>query len=67
MAKFNLEFIKMRRQELGISTEQMAQSLGFQNYSTYWKYENGQYKFRAEMIPLLAKILQCEPQNFFTL
>ena len=67
MAQFNLEFIKTRRQELGISTEQMARSLGFQNYSTYWKYENGQYRFKADTIPLLAKILQCEPQNFFTL
>ena len=54
MAQFNLEFIKVRRQELGISTEQMAQSLGFQNYSTYWKYENGQYRFKADMVPLLA-------------
>lgn len=67
MAQFNLEFIKARRQELGISTEEMAKVLGFQNYSTYWKYENGQYRFKADMIPALANILQCEPQNFFTL
>lgn len=67
MAKFDLDFIKERRQKLGISTEEMAHSLGFQNYSTYWKYENGQYRFKADMIPVLAKILQCEPQNFFTL
>ena len=67
MAQFNLEFIKARRQELGISTEEMAKVLGFQNYSTYWKYENGQYRFKADMIPVLANILQCEPQNFFTL
>lgn len=65
MAKFNLEFIKNRRKELGITTTEMAQALGFKNSSTYWKHENGRHKFKAEMIPLLAKILQCEPQNFF--
>ena len=66
MTKFNLEFIKVRRKELGITSGQMAQALGFKNPSTYWKHENGQHKFKADMIPLLAKILHCEPQNFFT-
>lgn len=67
MAKFDLDFIKARRKELGITSETMAQALGFKNHSTYWKHENGRHKFKADMIPLLAKILQCEPQNFFTL
>ena len=66
MQIFNLNFIKSRRKELGITTEKMAQELGFKNSSTYWKHENGQHKFKADMIPLLAKILHCEPQNFFT-
>ena len=66
MTKFNLEFIKTRRKELGISSEKMAQALGFKNSSTYWKHENGRHKFKAETIPLLANILQCKPQNFFT-
>ena len=67
MAKFNLKFIKKRREELGITLAAMAQALGFKNQSTYWKHENGRHKFKAETIPLLAKILRCEPQNFFTL
>lgn len=67
MAKFNLEFIKSRRQELGITTARMAEALGFKNPSTYWKHENGQHKFKADAIPLLAKLLKCQPQNFFTL
>ena len=65
MAEFNLDFIKTRRKELGITSTAMAQALGFKNQSTYWKHENGHHKFKAEMIPLLAKILKCEPQNFF--
>ena len=67
MTKFDLTFIKDRRKELGITSEAMAQALGFKNTSTYWKHENGRHKFKADMIPTLAKILQCEPQNFFTL
>lgn len=35
MANFDLEFIKNRRKELGISSEIMAQALGFKNISTY--------------------------------
>lgn len=65
MAKFNLEYIKNRRMELGLSTAAVAEKLGFKNPSVYWKYENGQYKFRAEIIPALADILQCKPENFF--
>lgn len=66
MKVFNLTFVKDRRKKLGITSEEMAQALGFKNQSTYWKHENGYHKFKADMIPLLANILQCEPQNFFT-
>ncbi|EAE2689122.1 XRE family transcriptional regulator, partial [Listeria monocytogenes] len=30
------------------------------------KYETGEYKIKAEMLPLLAKILKCNISNFFT-
>lgn len=66
MTKFNLEFVKSRRQQLGLSMADVSETMGFKNSSAYWKYENGMHKFRADMIPLLAKILKCEPQNFFT-
>lgn len=35
MEKFNLEFIKSRRQELGITSEEISQALGFKDKSTY--------------------------------
>ena len=66
MAKFNLDFIKSRRQQLGLSIADVSEFMGFKNSSVYWKHENGVHKFKADMLPLLAKILQCEPQNFFT-
>lgn len=62
---FNLDFVKERRRELGISQQKMAEYLGFKNASTYLKYESGTYSFKADMIPLLAKILNCRIEKFF--
>lgn len=50
---------------MGISQQKMAETLGFKNASTYLKYESGTYSFKAEMIPILAKILNCSIENFF--
>ena len=49
---------------LGLSQSYMADKLGFSNSSVYWKYERGIYKFNAEMLPALAKVLKCNIQNF---
>ncbi len=65
MDLLDLNFIKRRRSELGISQQKMAEILGFKNASTYLKYEKGMYAFKAEMIPILAKALNCEIGNFF--
>lgn len=66
MNTVNLEFIKARRNELKISMQEMAECLGFKNASTYLKYENGTYAFKAEQLPKLAKILHCSITDFFT-
>lgn len=63
--KMNLDYMKKRRIELGLSQQYMANELGFKNASTYLKYENGDYAFKAEMLPLLAKILKVNMKNFF--
>ena len=65
MDLLDLNFIKRRRSELGISQQKMAEILGFKNAFTYLKYEKGMYAFKAEMIPILAKALNCEIGNFF--
>jgi transcriptional regulator with XRE-family HTH domain len=65
MEILNLEFIKNRRLSMDISLQKMAEELGFKNASTYLKYENGTYAFKADQLPLLAKILNCEIKNFF--
>ena len=61
----DLDFIKKRRKELNISLQSMALSLGFKNASTYLKYERGDYSFKAEHLPQLAKELNCNMENFF--
>jgi len=66
MQTVNLKFIKERRNELNMSLQEVANKLGFKNASTYMKYENGDYSFRADMLPELSKTLECDIQNFFT-
>lgn len=66
MRTLNLDFIKERRLSLEISMQEMAGYMGFKNASTYLKYENGTYSFKAEQLPVLAQILKCKITDFFT-
>ncbi|MBG9549290.1 MULTISPECIES: helix-turn-helix domain-containing protein [Cytobacillus] len=65
MQTLNLNFIKRRRQALNLSLQEMAEKMGFKNASTYLKYENGTYSFKADQLPLLSKTLQCKITDFF--
>ncbi|MCY8663664.1 helix-turn-helix domain-containing protein [Bacillus haynesii] len=62
---FNLKFIKTRRNSKQIKLQHMANALGFKNASTYMKYENGEYAFKANHLPVLAAELECEISDFF--
>lgn len=63
--QINLAFIKARRVELNKSLLEVAEALGFKDASTYWNYENGNFRLKADMLPLLAEILECEIEKFF--
>lgn len=65
MKSFNRDYIKSRRLFLRITHKEMSVKLGFKNASNYLKYENGTYSFKAEILPVLAKILKCQIQDFF--
>lgn len=65
MNNLDLMFIRNKRKEKGLTLRQMAKSLGFSNPSVYYKYETGIYSFKAKILPALAKILQCNINNFF--
>lgn len=63
--KLNLLFIKEKRTGLGLTHQQLAEHLAFKNASTYFKYENGTYSFKANHLPKLANILQCNINDLF--
>ena len=65
MLVFDLAYIAKRRKQQRITQQEMARKLGFRQASTYSKYENGDYKIKAEMLPQLASILSCQVTNFF--
>ncbi|WP_107951343.1 helix-turn-helix domain-containing protein [Lysinibacillus parviboronicapiens] len=65
MKTFNLEYVKQRRQELEMTLQEAADSMEMKNASTYMKYENGTYLFKAEQLPMLAKVLKCTTEKFF--
>lgn len=56
------EKIKMRRKELGLSLEQVANALGV-NRSTVMRYESKDIgKMPVDIVVPLSKVLQCSPQ-----
>lgn len=63
--KINLDFIKSERDKNNITLIEMSTALGFKNASTYLKYENGDYTFKANMLPILAEKFNCTIDDFF--
>lgn len=61
---FNLEYIKARRQQLGITQGQIAEVLNI-NTSAYNKCENGKQRFTVDQLPILAKVLFCKIKDFY--
>lgn len=65
MKELNLILIKQRRKEMRITLQEMADSLGFKNASTYFKYESGLYKFNAVHLPIVCKKLKIKVNDVF--
>lgn len=63
--KLNLGFINLQRKKYEISLQEMAESLGFKNASTYMKYEKGEYSFKADHLPIIANKLNCSINDLF--
>lgn len=61
----NLKLMKEKREEKGFTLKDMAEELGLSNGSNYLKYENGDYKLKADMIPALSKKLGIGITKFF--
>ena len=65
MKIINLNFILTKRVNLNLTLQEMAESMGFKNASTYSKYEKGEYEFKANQLPILAEKLQCKMSDLF--
>lgn len=63
--KLNLKFIENQRELLHYSLQDMSDYMGFKSPSTYQKYEKGDYKFKADMLPTLMKVLQVKSIDDF--
>ena len=66
IGRLNLEYIAARRKELGMTQADMAARLGMAGAPDYCKYENGVYRLDADMVPALAKALDCSIESLFT-
>lgn len=65
MTELDLGRIKTRRKEMRINQQEMAETLGFKNASTYCKYENGDYNFEANHVPAIANKLRLKLTEMF--
>lgn len=61
----DLKKIRDRREEKGISQEEMAKAIGRYSRTTYTRIENGEVSLKASELEALAKILDVPISYFF--
>lgn len=66
MKKVNLKFIVNARNKNGISMKHMGELLGFKSAAAYFMYEKGEYEFKANMLPVLAKAFDCKIEDLYS-
>lgn len=62
---FDLCLIRNKRIDKGHSMQKMAEMLGLENKSMYYKREIGSTQFKATEIPLLAALLDIPVEKIF--
>lgn len=65
MKKFSTQAIRKRREQLGLTLSDVATLVGLNSNVSYYQYESGKYKFKAEMLPRLALALRCRIDDFY--
>lgn len=63
--ELDLELIKEKRLALKYTHGEIAYYLGYKNPCSYYKYENGDYAFKANQLPILAQVLGCELTSLY--
>lgn len=66
METINLKFLQQRRAALKLTLQDMAEALDFKHAANYMKYERGDYEFKANHIPILAKKLNCSIEELYS-
>lgn len=66
MYQVNLELIKERRKIKGYSLKKMSDLMGFNDKAKYYRRETGEYNFKPEELPYLAKLLDIPLAKIFT-
>lgn len=62
---FDLCLIRDKRISKGYSMQKMAELLGLESKSMYYKRETGDTQFKATEIPLLASLLDISIEKIF--
>lgn len=63
----DLNFVRKKRLENGLSIEEVSNRLGYSSYQAYHRKENGQRELSVEDLVKLSKILNEPIENFFDL
>ena len=61
----NVNVIKERREEKGISIEKMSEYLGLKSYQGYYYKESGMRSWSAEDIKIVASVLELTYEEIF--
>ena len=64
--RLNLSFIKERRLSLDLTLQEMAYLMGMKSKENYFRYENGDFAFKANDVPKLAFSLKTSNESLFT-
>lgn len=65
MFEVNLNLIKETRLKKGYSLQEMAENIGLSDKVKYYRRESGEYKFKAEEIPLVCSSLGIPYKKIF--
>lgn len=65
MPEVNLQLIKKLREKKGMSQAEMAQALRLKTSEKYTRRENGEYRFQASEIPVIATVLGVRIESLY--
>lgn len=65
MKEIDLDFLKRKRIESKLTLTDMAETFGLKDASGYYRYETGETRLKADMLPVLANLFKCDIKNFY--